>query len=137
MPHTSTDLNRRKLLKLGAAGVAFAGSGRVLAQIAGPETSSRPRPPQPIRLQSRLLELALDPADALPFSYTLIKSGIVFRGEDTGTPLKARVCRGEPWAFTDVDVRPSTHTGSVHSANFRFTANCSRQPVMLYRRRVS
>ncbi|HKO18184.1 MAG TPA: endo-alpha-N-acetylgalactosaminidase family protein, partial [Acidobacteriaceae bacterium] len=67
--------------------------------------------------------MALDPADGLPFSYKLVKSGIVFRGEDTGTPLKARVCRLEPWTFADVELRPSNHRSSTRVADFTFTAN--------------
>jgi hypothetical protein len=118
----NTDLNRRKLLKLGAAGVAVAGSGRVLAQIAAPETSSRRRPARPVTLRSTSLDLTVDAADALPFSYTLLNSGIVFRGEDAGAPLKVRVCRREPWAFADVEVRPENHTAGAHAADFKFTA---------------
>jgi len=123
MRHTGTDLDRRKLLKFGAAGVAVASSRRVIGQIAAAETPSRYRPSQPIILRSASLELTLDSADALPFSYKLLKSGVVFHGEDAGTPLKARVCRLEPWTFADVELRPSNHTSNAHAADFKFTAN--------------
>jgi len=123
MGNTGTDLDRRKLLKFGAAGVAVASSRRVIAQLAAAETSSRSRPSRPIILRSASLELTLDSAEALPFSYKLLKSGVAFHGEDAGTPLKARVCRLEPWTFADVELRPSNHTSSAHAADFKFTAN--------------
>lgn len=110
-------------MKLGAAGVAIAGSKHLIGQIAAPATSSRHRPARPITLKSPSLELILDPADALPFTYTLLKSSVVFRGEDAGTPLKARVCRLEPWAFADVEVHPVNHTGTARGADFKFTAS--------------
>jgi len=120
MGNFGTDLNRRKLLKLGAAGVAVAGSRRMLSQLAAQSDQTRHAPAQPITLQSPSLELVFDPDAGVPSSYKLTTSGIVFQG---GLPLKARVCRREPWAFSDVEVRPASHTGSSRSADFKFTAS--------------
>lgn len=130
MRHSGTDLNRRKLLKLGVAGMAISGSSRVLAQLAASETASRVSPARPITLHSPTLKLILDPTDGLPFSYTLLKSTTVFRGEDVGVPLKIRICRREPWAFADVEVRPATHTINSRAADFKFTANYGSAPAV-------
>jgi hypothetical protein len=118
----NTDLNRRKLLKFGAAGVAVAGSRNMLSQLATASPQTRQAPARPVTLRSSSLELALDPQHGVPYSYRLTKSGIVFRGEDQGAPLKLRVCRRQPWTFSDIEVRPASHTASPRSADFKFTA---------------
>ena len=88
--------SRRRLLKLGAAGVPVAGSGKVFPQLAAKPPGG---PVRPVVLRSSTLELALDAENGLPSSYRLVRSAIVFRGEDPGTPLKARVCQLSPWSL--------------------------------------
>ena len=108
--------SRRKLLKLGAAGMAVAGSGKVFPQLT-PNTVRRP-----LVLRSSALELTLDAENGVPSSYRLVRSGIVFRGEETGVPQKARVCRLSPLSFADVELKPASHSVAAGRADFRFTS---------------
>lgn len=127
MSKMGTNLDRRKLLKLGAAGVVFANSRKMLPQLLPHGVQLEQAPAQPITLRTSSLELTLDGAAGLPHSYRLIKSGIVFRGDDSGAPLKARLCHHSPWTFADVEVRPSSHSILQHSADFRFSVASSRR----------
>jgi hypothetical protein len=53
----------------------------------------------------------------------LLKSGIRFKGEDSGAALNVRLCRREPWGFAGVVARPTGGTVvSEHSVDFHFTA---------------
>ena len=96
--------------------MAVAGSGKVFPQIA-PNTVRRP-----LVLRSSALELTLDADSGVPSFYRLVRSGIVFRGEETGAPLKARVCRLSPWSFADVELKPASHSVAPGRADFRFTS---------------
>jgi hypothetical protein len=115
-------INRRAFLKLGASGLAVAGGSSVLPLLYAEELRMRSAPAKAVVLRSPSLEVGLDAADGLPFEYRLVRSGVRFRGEDCGDPLKVRVCQREPWAFADVVVRPNGSKVSGHSADFRFTA---------------
>ncbi|WP_188553836.1 endo-alpha-N-acetylgalactosaminidase family protein [Edaphobacter dinghuensis] len=119
MRETDTDLNRRKLLKLGAAGIAVTGSRKIFPQLVAQEIRSGQ---QPVVLRSSSLEVTLDSANGLPLSYQLRRSGVVFRGESAGVPLKARVCRHHPWSFDDVEVRPASHSALRNRADFHFVS---------------
>ena len=119
-------LSRRSMLKLGAAGVAAVGTNKIFAQIAAQETSS---PQRPLLLRSSALELTLDAENGLPYSYRLVRSGIVFSGEVTGAALKARLFRSSPRSFTDVDLKPASHNASANHAAFTFTAHYDNTPA--------
>lgn len=124
MSKNHTGLSRRSMLKLGAASVAAAGSHNLLAQLA---TNSAPAHSLVLRTPS--LELTLDADYATPSSYRLIRSATTFHGADAAIPLKARLCRLSPWAFTDVDLKPSTHTTHSNHADFTFTAQYDTTPA--------
>ena len=55
-------LSRRRLLKLGAAGVAVAGTGKAFPQLVANAT----RPVQPVVVRNSTLELTLDAENGLP-----------------------------------------------------------------------
>jgi len=113
-------LSRRRLLKLGAAGVAVAGSSNALSQLA---TKAAGGPIKPVAIRSSALELMLDAESGLPSSYRLVRSGILFRGEEAGVPLRARLCQLSPRSFADVDVKPASHSIAAGHADFRLTAS--------------
>jgi len=114
-------LSRRRLLKLGAAGVAVARGSRMFPQL---PTSAARGPRQPVAVRTSALELTLDAESGLPSSYRLVRSGIVFRGEEPGVLLKARICRRSPQSFADVELKPANHSVGSSQADFRFTAKC-------------
>jgi len=118
-------LSRRSLLKLGAAGVAAVGSKKMFPQLA----TNAAGPAQPLVLRNSSLELTLDANYGVPWSYRLVRSGIVFHGADPAVPLKTRICRLSPWSFADVDLKPSTHSATAASADFRFTAQHDGAPA--------
>lgn len=112
-------LSRRKLLKLGAVGVAAASSGKVFPQLT---TTAVGGALQPVVLRTSALELTLDAESGLPSLYRLVRSGIVFRGEDPGVLLKARICCLSPRSFVDVVMKPASHSVTAGHADFSFTA---------------
>jgi hypothetical protein len=112
------DLSRRRLLKLGAAGMAFVGSEKVFPQIAAKAAQG---PALPVVVQSSSLELTLDAENGVPSSYRLVRSGVVFRGGETNVALKARMCRLSPRRFADVEVKPGSYSVAARRADFRFT----------------
>jgi hypothetical protein len=85
-------------------------------------TKAVQKPAQPVAVRSRTLELTLDAEDGLPSSYRLVRSGTVFRGEETVVPLKVRLCRLSPRSFADIEVKPVSHDAAAGHADFRFTA---------------
>lgn len=129
MRKSGIDLNRRELLKLGAAGVAVTSSRKIFPEIITQDTHSRQ---QSVVLRTSSLEMTLDSTNGLPLSYRLIKSGIVFRGEDAGVPLKARVCHHAPWSFADIEVRPASHSILRGKADFHFEAVSSGMPAATF-----
>jgi hypothetical protein len=115
-------INRRTFLKLGASGLAAAGSASFLPRLAAEQGEKREAPTRPVILRSSSLEVSLDATDGLPFEYRFLKSGIRFKGEGSGAPLNVRLCRRKPWGFAGVVTRPTQSTVSEHSVDFRFTA---------------
>src|ERR1700756_338475 len=91
-------INRRTFLKLGASGLAVAGSGGFLPRLVAEPGGKKKGPPQHLELRSSSLEVSLDSTDGVPFEYRLLKSGIRFKGEGSGAPLNVRLCRHKPWA---------------------------------------
>jgi len=73
-------------------------------------------------VRSSALELTLDAETGLPSTHRLVRSGIVFRGEEPGILLKARICRLSPRNFADVELKPTGHSVASGLADFRFTA---------------
>ena len=112
-------LSRRELLKLGAAGLAFASSETMFPQLA-PQAAQGPV--QPLMVRSSSLELTLDAENGVPSSYRLGRTGIVFRGGETSVALKTRIFRHSPRSFADIEVKPASHSVAAGSADFRFTA---------------
>lgn len=122
MRDTRTNLNRRSFLKLGVSGVAAASSACLLPQLIAEQGSTKDASAKPVVLRSSSLELWLDTASGLPREYRLARSGVRFKGEGSGTPLKVRLCRREPWEFAEVAMRPTGHRLTKQSADFYFTA---------------
>lgn len=110
-------LSRRRVLQLGA-GAALARSSKVFPQLAGATRGAV----RPVVVRSSALELTLDAENAAPSSYRLVRSGIVFRGDEMRALLRARVCRLSPWGFADVEVKPASNSVAAGRAGFRFTA---------------
>lgn len=129
MRKTTTDPSRRKLLKLGAAGIAVTGSRKIFPQIVMQDVRSKQ---QSVVLRSPSVEMTLDSTNGLPISYRLIKSGVVFRGESAGVPLKACVCRHNPWSFADVKVRPTSHSALRDRTDFHFAVISSGMPATTF-----
>ena len=115
-------INRRAFLKLGASGLAVAGSGGFLQRLVPEQAGKRQSRAKPLMLRSSSLEVSLDPTDCVPFEYRLLKSGIRFKGEGSGAPLNVRLCRRKPWAFAGVVARPTESRISPNSVDFCFTA---------------
>src|ERR1700758_3609927 len=115
-------INRRTFLKLGASGLAVAGSGGFLPRLVAGTRGKREAPTKPLKLRSSSLEVSLDSTDGVPFEYRLLKSGIRFKGEGSGAPLNVRLCRRKPWAFAGAVTRPTESRISPNSVDFRFTA---------------
>jgi hypothetical protein len=109
MQEDNETVNRRAFLKLGASGLAAAGSASFLPRLAAEQRGKREAPTRPVRLRSSSLEVSLDGTDGLPFEYRLLKSGIRFKGEDSGAALNVRLCRREPWGFAGVVARPTLY----------------------------
>jgi glycosyl hydrolase family 101 (putative endo-alpha-N-acetylgalactosaminidase) len=116
------NINRRTFLKLGASGLAVAGSTSLLPQLVAEQQGTRKAPARPVVLRSSSLEVSFDATDGLPFEYRLLKSGIRFKGEGSGVALNVRLCRREPLGFADVVARPNKNNASERSVDFRFTA---------------
>lgn len=112
-------LSRRELLKLGAAGVAAAGSSKVFPQLA---TTAAAGALQQVVVRTSALELTLDAESGLPSSYRLVQSGIVFRGEEPGVLLKALICCLSPRSFVDIVLKSAGHSVAAGHADFRFAA---------------
>ena len=115
-------INRRTFLRLGVSGLAAAGSASILPRHVAEQEGKREAPIRPVMLRSSSLEVSLDGTDGLPFEYRLLKSGIRFKGEDSGAALNMRLCRHEPWGFAGVVARPTESRVLDHSVDFRFTA---------------
>ena len=112
-------LSRRRLLKLGAAGVALASTETMFPQLAA-KAAQGPTPP--ITVRSSSLELTLDAENGVPLSYRLARTGIVFRGGETGAALKARMFRHSPRSFANIEVKPAMQSVAAGRADFRFKA---------------
>jgi hypothetical protein len=115
-------LTRRTFLKLGGAGIAVAGSVGLLPKAIAEESGTRTAPAHPLVLRSSSLEVIFDKADALPFQYRLLKSGIRFAGEGAGKPLSVKLHCAEPWGFAIVSVKPASGKISGNQADFKCTA---------------
>jgi hypothetical protein len=118
-------LNRRAFLKLGAAGMAAAGTNSLLPGAVAEEQGRRSAPQRPLTLRSSALEVLLDSADGVVFEYRLRKSGIRFAGEGFGQALEATLHSKSPYGFATVAVRPNSNKISDSTANFHFTAMCA------------
>jgi hypothetical protein len=74
-------INRRTFLKLGASGLAAAGSESLLPRFGTEQGGRREAPARPVILRSASLEASFDATYGLPFEYRLVKSGVRFKGE--------------------------------------------------------
>lgn len=115
-------LNRRAFLKIGAAGLAAAGTSSFLPAAAAEERGTRIAPERPLTLQTSALEVLLDPADGVVFEYRLLKSGVRFAGEGFGQSLRATVHSKSPFGFATVAVRPTGNRIIRETGDFHFTA---------------
>ena len=116
-------LDRRSFLRLAGTAAAATSSlfrPRLFAQNDDAPQTNRPNPQNPILLRSPQLELTLDRADGLPFSYRLTSNGAILLGEDLGKQLGAIVCRKSPWQFSFLPVKATRATVTQSSAAFAF-----------------
>ncbi len=118
MQDSRANLDRRAFLRLGATGLAAAGSASLLPQLVAEQDPEQ----GPVVLRSSSLDVHLNAVNGLPLEYRLARSGVRFTGEDAGTALNVRLCRREHWGFAGVDVRPSGSKISGQSADFHFNA---------------
>jgi hypothetical protein len=115
-------INRRTFLKLGASGLAAAGSESLLTRFGAAQGGRREAPARPVILRSASLEASFDATDGLPFEYRLVKSGVRFKGEGFAAPLNVRLCRRRPWRFAEVVARPIRNRVSERNVDFSFSA---------------
>lgn len=114
---------RRRFLQWTAAGAAALGSEKLLqGQEQTISTGTRQAPADPIVLRSGMLEVVLDARHGLPYEFHLLQNDSRMRGEDFGLPVKATVCRKQPWDFAIVTVMAEPHHVSKTSAAFHFQA---------------
>jgi hypothetical protein len=122
MRNDGVDMDRRTLLKLGASGLAAAGSVGLLPRLLAEQGAGNKAEARPVVLRSASLEVRLDAAVGVPTEYRLVKSGVRFNGGEPGTALNVRLCRREPWEFAGVAVRSSGSKVSKQSVDFHFIA---------------
>jgi hypothetical protein len=120
MRDSRANLNRRTFLRLGASGIAAAGSAGLLPQLIAEQSQAAPRL---VVLRSASLELHLNAANGLPLEYRLAKSGVRFKGEDSAAALNVRLCQQKPWALPDIAVRPTGSKVAGQSVDFHFAAS--------------
>jgi hypothetical protein len=117
---------RRHFLQWTSAGLAAGGSRSFLPSAFAQQNSvvpgERPAPAQPIVLTSAQLEVTLDGASGLPYSYRLPAKDARLRGEDFGEPISVTLCRTEPWSFQTAPLAPADHHATKTSALFHFQA---------------
>ena len=121
-------IDRRKFLQMGGVGIAGLTTARISAKLSG-DTSypERSRPAHPVILKSSKLELLLDRSDGVPFEYRLLSVNQVFRGEDSGRPIAATICRLNDWYFSNVSITASGVNTSDNRADFRFETSLDQQ----------
>ncbi|HXJ05356.1 MAG TPA: endo-alpha-N-acetylgalactosaminidase family protein [Candidatus Acidoferrum sp.] len=121
-------IDRRKFLQIGGAGIAGLTTARMSGKLPVDSSySERSRPSQPVILESSKLELLLDRGDGVPFEYRLRSAKQVFRGEDSGQPIAATVCRLNDWYFSNVSVTAADVKTSENRADFRFEASLDQK----------
>jgi hypothetical protein len=122
MRNDTRNMDRRKFLRLGASGLAAAGSTGLLPHLMAEQGSAKDVSSGQMVLRSSALEVSFHPADGLPFEYRLLRSGVRFQGENSGAGLSVRLCRRKPWGFADVTVKPKQNRVSPHSIDLLYTA---------------
>jgi len=127
---------RRHFLQWTSAGLAASSAQSLLpsafAQQQSAAPGERPVPTQPILLSSSQLEVTLDAASALPYSYRLVQKDAHLRGEDFGEPISVTLCRKEPWSFQTAPLAPESHHTTKTSAIFRFEAKFAGTPAVRF-----
>jgi hypothetical protein len=121
-------IDRRKFLQMGGVGIAGLTTARISGKLSG-DTSypERSRPAHPVILKSSKLELLLDRSDGVPFEYRLLSVNQFFRGEDSGRPIAATICRLNDWYFSNVSITASGVKTSDNRADFRFETSLDQQ----------
>jgi len=116
--------NRRRFLQwTAAAGVITLGTEKLLqGQEQDKSAGTRQPPSGPIVLRSSDLEIILDPQHGLPYEFHLLQNGSRMRGEDFGLPIKALVCRKQPWDFATTELTAQSNNVNKTSAAFHFLA---------------
>jgi hypothetical protein len=127
MQSESQYFSRRHFLQWTSAGLAAAGADSLLltAMCQQVENSSgeRSAPAHPVTLSNAALEVTIDSDSGLPYSYHLLGNGAHLRGEDFGEPVRAMLCRKEPWSFQIVPLATESHHATKSSASFNFHAS--------------
>jgi hypothetical protein len=138
MQEESLKLNRRTFLKQGVAGLALAQGRMLCPEMMGEDDATRGMrhaPAKPVSLRSSALEVIFDTDDGLPFEYRLGQNRL--RGEDFGQSIHVRVCRKEPWVFTDIPVKAKKYHQQTKSITFSFSAADGQAPAVDFAVRYS
>ena len=127
--HTDEELySRRHFLQWSAATAATAIALPALSQTASEPTpaSQRSAPRHPLLLRNAQLEVVLDAADGLPFSYRLRANASVLHGEPFSQPLEATICCKEPWSFAKTRLKVEGYIVHQDSVVFHCSAVIAR-----------
>src|SRR5690348_10513301 len=120
MTGKNSEIDRRKFLKVGSAGLVGLGAGpRWAGSLAFGEPPQRRRPVNPVVIKSAQLEIVLDRTDALPFEYRLPALRTRMRGEDRGGQMTATLCRRKPWGFVTSLTEASSVDATDTQADFQ------------------
>jgi hypothetical protein len=82
----------------------------------------RPKPAQPVVLESPELRVTLDRGDGLPYEYRLARGQATIHGEAAGREIGATVFRSSSHAFFKISVRPRKVEATATRADFYFSA---------------
>ncbi|HEV2133239.1 MAG TPA: endo-alpha-N-acetylgalactosaminidase family protein [Terracidiphilus sp.] len=119
-----SEIDRRKFLKVGGAGLAgLTSAPRWAGTLAFGELPQRRKPDNPVVIKSEQLEVVLDRADGLPYEYRLPTLHTNMRGEDHGGQMTATICRRNPWGFVTSLIEASSVNATDSQADFQL--HCS------------
>jgi hypothetical protein len=132
----SDRFSRRHFLQWTSAGLAATGAQSLLPSAFGAQgveiSGEQPAPVRPIVLSSSQLEVTLDAASSLPYSYRLVHKDVRLRGEDFAEPVSVTLCRKEPWNFQTSPLAPESHDATKTTAAFHFHATFGGTPAVRF-----